>query len=229
MQIVLPVLFLLIVPLQSLANCLAPGQDFLAGKIKEAFHIDKGEQELKEWVQHPKNSLARNELRTLDRRFKFAQFRIQRESILEESKQRFEEIVDNNNRSSDIENFPEKGTNSKIIPELGHLSIEMTQLSKEKLDIFPKEVLEKLDSKIKVNYFFPYDRFEYVLAYNGKELPMQEALNQIQGAMETDCAFVMRKNHENREWYNKDLKDNKLAPFNPQKTTSGESGKSSAQ
>jgi hypothetical protein len=220
----------LFVPFKYLyADCQAPGQGFLEGRLKEAFFVTKGEEELREWVKHPKNISIREELRTLDRRFKFAQFRSQRESILEESKLRFEEIVDNNNRSSIIENFPEKGTNSKIIPEHGHLSIEMSKLSKEKLNIFSKDVLEKLDSKVKVNYFYPYDRFEYVLAYNGKELPMQEALLQIQGEMETECALVMHKNHENREWYNKDLKDNKLAPFKQQKTTSGESGKSSGQ
>jgi hypothetical protein len=211
------------------ANCQAPGQGFLEHRLKDAFHVTKGEEELKEWVKHPKNHSVREELRTLDRRFKFAQFRLQRESILEESKLRFEQIVQNNNRSSEIQNFPVKGTLSKMIADQGHLSIEMTQLSKEELDIFPKEVIEKLDAKVRVNYFFPYDRFEYVLAYNGKELPMRDALLKIQGEMEIACALDMQKNHENREWYNKSLRDNKLMPYNPEPSSTGQGVRSSGQ
>ena len=211
------------------ASCQAPGQGFLENRLKDAFHVSKGEEELKEWVKHPKNHSVREELRTLDRRFKFAQFRLQRESILEESKLRFEQIVQNNNRPSEIQNFPVKGTLSKMIADQGHLSIEMTQLSKEELDIFPKEVLEKLDAKIRVNYFFPYDRFEYVLAYNGKELPMQDVLLKMQGEMEIACAFNMKKNHENREWYNKSLKENGLSPFAPNSGDNSASVKSSGQ
>jgi hypothetical protein len=228
MQIILPVLLLLIVPVQSLANCLAPGQDFLAVKIKEAFHIDKGEQELKEWVQHPKNSQARHELRTLDRRFKFAQFRSQRESILEDSKNKFEEIIENNQRADEIEHFPVQGTQSKLKAEPGSLSIEMKNLTKDELDFFPKEVLDKLDTKVSVKYFFPYDRFEYDLSYEGKQLPMDQALNKIQGEMEASCAQNMRKNHEDREWYNKDLTSNKLAPYKP-KSNSVQSGHAAGQ
>ena len=75
-MLILKVLLILIYSYQlGFANCQAPGQGFLEERLKSTFYLDRGEAELKEWVMHPKNNQARNELRSLDRKIKFSQFR----------------------------------------------------------------------------------------------------------------------------------------------------------
>ncbi len=229
-MLILKVLFIFLYFFKlAFANCQAPGQGFLEERLKSTFHIDRGEAELKEWVMHPKNNQARNEIRSLDRKIKFAQFRLQREDFLKETKIQFEKIIQNNERTDEIENFPAIGSNSKLIPDEGNLSIEMEQLPKEKLDVLPKEILDKLASKVRVNYKFPYDKFEYILTYSGTELPMKEAFLKIQGEMEEICNLQMKSNHESREWYNKSLKRAGFSPYNPAPNGNNESVKSSGQ
>jgi hypothetical protein len=198
-------LFIILVSYSSsvMAGCLPPGQGFLEGKVKEVFHANLGETELKEWMMHPSNGPIRQELREIDRRHKFAPNRLMREELMATSRLKFDQAILNNERPSDMDNFPASGTHSKISSSEGALTLEMSGLSKEELDVLPKEVLTKLDPKIKINYSFPYDKFEYFLTYDGKELPILKALIKVQQDMEKACEQNQFDNKEYNRWYDK--------------------------
>lgn len=202
---------LLLSPNLVMAECQAPGQGFLEEKVKEVFYGPLGESELKEWLMHPKNLVVRQDLKEIDRKSKFAG-RLKREELLLESRTKFEEAIINNERPSDIENFPIKGTSSKISGSEGALTLEMYNLSKEKLDVLPEDILEKLDAKIKIQYHYPYDKFVYLLTYKGRELPMKDALLLVQADFENSCELRKIDNREYREWYQKKRRDNGYSP-----------------
>lgn len=193
------------------AECQAPGQGFLEEKVKEVFYAPSGESELKEWLMHPKNQLIRQELKEIDAKSKFAG-RLKREELLSESRSKFEEAIINNDRPSEIENFPIKGTSSKIFGSEGALSLEMNNLSKEKLDVLPEEILQNLDGKIKIQYHFPYDKFGYLLTYKGRELPLKDALLLVQADFEHACELRKIDNAQYREWYQKNRRDEGYFP-----------------
>lgn len=180
-------------------DCHAPGQGHLEMKLKESFHTELGESELKEWMMHPRNEALREDIKSIDRRVKFSG-RLQRESLLSEAKIKFEDAIVNNGRPSEISDFPAKGSHSKIAGTEGALSLEMNNLSKDELDVLPKEILDKLDSKVKINYYFPYDKFEYLLTYDGRELPMMKAFSKIQKDFEEACEIRKKENRLNRRW-----------------------------
>jgi hypothetical protein len=183
-------------------QCQPPGQGFLEEKLKETFHVGQGEEELREWVGHRKNSVLREEVKSLDRRSKFSD-RLEREDLLVQSKDKFDMMILNTERSSDMKDFPAEGAKSKMMSSKGAMDIEMSNLSKDGLDVFAPEILAKLSPKVKVKYFYPYDKFEYVLTYDNKELPMGKALGKIQQEMEKACEVRMIDNREYREWYEK--------------------------
>lgn len=183
-------------------QCQAPGQGFLEEKVKETFFINQGEDELKEWVGHSKNATLREEIKKLDSRSKFAG-RLLREDLLLQSKGKFDNIILNTERPSEISDFPAHGAQSRLMASQGAIDIEMSNLSKEGLDVFAPAILAKLSPKVKVKYFFPYDKFEYLLTYDNKELPMGKALGKMQQEMEEACEIRMIENREYREWYEK--------------------------
>lgn len=185
------------------SDCQAPGQGFLEARIKETFHASLAQSELKEWMSHPSNSEVRRNLKSLDQRIKFSPQRSTREKLLAESQLQFEQAIVNTGAPSVIKNFPAPSTESSMISEEGALSIEMSKLSKEELDFLPKPIADKLEPKIKINFFFPYDKFEYFLTYDGKELPMEKALLKVQKDMEDQCERRVIQNGEDRRWYQK--------------------------
>ena len=188
-------------------ECHAPGQGFLEEKLKESFHAYEGESELKEWMMHPKNKELRQELKEIDRRTKFST-RLKKDELLLESRVKFDQIIDNNERLSEINNFPVPGSQSKIRGSEGSLTLEMNNLSKDELDVIPKDILDKLEPKVKINYLFPYDKFEYILTYGGKELSMLKALQKVQQDMEHECEVRKVENKEYRNWYEKNKNGN---------------------
>jgi hypothetical protein len=183
-------------------QCQPPGQGFLEEKLKETFHVSLGEEELREWVGHRKNASLRDEIKSLDRRSKFSG-RLEREDLLVQSKDKFDMMILNTERPSDFDNFPAVGAQSKMMSSNGAMDIEMSNLSKEGLDVFAPEILAKLSPKVKVKYFYPYDKFQYILTYDNKELPMGKALGKMQQEMEKACEVQMIDNREYREWYEK--------------------------
>ncbi len=187
--------------LLSASECQAPGQGFMQIRLKETFHTTLAETELREWMTHPKNQEVRQTLKALDQKIKFSPQRLHREELLDDSQLNFELAVQNTGRPSLMDNFPKDGARSVVSGTKGSLSIEMSKLKKEELDFMPKSVLDKLEPKVKVNYFFPYDKFEYHLTYDGKELPMEAALIQVQKDMEVVCEHRRMDNSEQRGWY----------------------------
>lgn len=197
-------IFILSQALPALASeCQPPSQGHLEARVKESFHGKLGETELKEWMIHPSNQEIRQSLKELDRRIKFSPQRLDRELLQAETQVKFEQAVLNTGRVSVMDNFPAIGAQSKISGSTGALTLEMRNLAKDELDIFPKEILDKLEPKVKINYHFPYDKFEYLLTYAGKEQPMGKALLNVQKDMEDACERRMIQNGEYRRWYDK--------------------------
>lgn len=183
--------------------CQAPSHGFIHIRLRESFHGPLAETELKEWMTHPKNQEVRQSLKVLDQKIKFSPQRLEREDLLDESQLKFEQAIQNTGRPTLMDNFPAEGTRSLVSGGKGVLSIVMSKLKKGDLDFMPKTVLDKLEPKVKVNYFFPYDKFEYFLTYDGKELPIEAALIQVQKDMEKDCELRRFDNVEQRFWYKK--------------------------
>jgi hypothetical protein len=189
--------------ISSASVCQAPSQGMMEYRLRETFFLSQGELELKEWMIHPRNTEIRQKLKELDRRIKFSPQRLQREELLAETQINFEQAIMNTGRPHLLENFPAPKALSKVYATPGALSLEMKNFSKETLDFLPPDVLEKLEPQVKLNYIFPYDKFDYYLTYNGKELPMQDALLLVQQDMEDSCERRMIDNFEYRNWYRK--------------------------
>ncbi len=186
----------------ALGQCHPPGQGHLEGKLREIFLIKQGEDEVREWVSHPKNVTLREEIKSLDRRSKFSD-RTTREEIQLQAKDKFEIMIHNNGRSNEISDFPTAGAHSSLTSSKGAIDIEMTSLPKDGLEVFPPEILAKISPKVKISYMYPYDKFQHVLTYDNKELPMDKALGKIQQDMESNCEVRMIENGEYRKWYEK--------------------------
>ena len=186
----------------ALGQCHPPGQGHLEGKLREIFQMNQGEDELREWVGHPKNVTLREEIKSLDRRSKFSN-RPVREELQIQAKDKFEIMILNNGRSNEIADFPLAGAHSSLASSKGAIDIEMTSLPKDGLEVFPPEILAKLSPKVKISYMYPYDKFQHVLTYDNKELPMDKALGKIQQDMESHCEVRMIENGEYKRWYDK--------------------------
>lgn len=185
------------------SECQAPSQGHLEMRLKESFHGNLAEQELKEWMIHPKNYEVRQKIKELDRRTKFSPQRLDRESLQYEAQIKFEQAIENTGRPHVMDHFPATGTQSRVTASPGALTIEMDKLVKDDLDVIPKEILDKLEPKVKINYYYPYDKFEYLVTYAGKEQPMASALLKVQKEMEDHCEKRMINNVEYRAWYQK--------------------------
>jgi hypothetical protein len=198
-------LFLLIFQSISIlaSECQAPSQGHLEMRLKESFHGNLAERELKEWMIHPSNYEVRQKIKELDRRTKFSQQRLDREALQYEAQIKFEQAIQNTGRPNVMDHFPATGTQSKVSASPGALTIEMDKLVKDDLDVIPKEILDKLEPKVKINYYYPYDKFEYLLTFAGKEQSMQSALLKVQKEMEDHCERRMIDNAEYRGWYQK--------------------------
>lgn len=208
-----------------MSQCQAPGQGFMEKRFKDVFRVEDGEAELREWVSYPKNHELREEIKSLDRRTKFVG-RWEKEELLNQSKEKFDLMIHNTGRPSEFSDFPVAGSLSKVESSKGSINIEMTGLAKDELDFLDKEILDKLSPKVKVKYFYPYDKFEYAITYDGVEQPMEKGLGKIQQDMEKRCELRVIENKEYRQWYDHKLK-NLGVPPEPSRPFSG--NKSSRQ
>jgi hypothetical protein len=171
---------------ESQAGCQAPGHGFLEHKLRESWSTDALENELKEVVSDPRNLSLREEIKGLDRRSKFAR-RIEKEELYSEVHKKFIQMIEVTNRSDEIKNFPTVGASATFLSTDESISIEARNLSNEDLDVLPVTILEKLEPKVKIKYYYPYDKFDYFLTYNNRELPLEKAFNKIQSDFEDAC------------------------------------------
>lgn len=179
--------------------CQAPSQSFMEQKLRESFQIAVGEAELREVVLDPRNYALREEIKGFHRRLKFSN-RIERSAIETEIPPRFEQMIEITRRRDPIVNFPLDGATS-IVSTSNETSImiSMTDLKKEDLDFMPPETLKKLGNEIKILYHYPIDRFEFLLTYDGEELPMAKALSKIQNEFEVACDARGEENFDARQ------------------------------
>lgn len=204
--------------------CQAPGQSFLEGKLKESFMTRSGEEELKDVVLHPKNYALREEIKSLKRRTIYAN-RLERTYISADINKRFSQMIAATGREEVIAEFPGPGSTGKLSSTDDSMAIELNNLSKEELDVLPPKVLDKLENKVKIEYKYPYDKFEYVLTYDGRELPMEKAFNKIQDDFEDACEERLRENQHARDLWEQDRKTRGFSPLKPQ--GQGQGGSSS--
>lgn len=193
------------------ASCQAPGQSFLEEKLKASFATVPAEKELKDIALDPKNYDLREELKSLNRRAKFAN-RIEIKEIETKTNDKFAQMIGATRKTNEIENFPVSGANSKLSGENDSLAIEVNNVSKEDLDVLPAKILDKLSNKVKIRYMYPYDKFEYILTYEGREFPMQKALAKMQVDFEDACEDRLRENQHTRDLHGLDRKSRGLGP-----------------
>lgn len=214
-------------------DCQAPGQSFLHEKLKQSFMTAPAEKELKDVVTDQRNYTLREEIKALDRRKMYAD-RIQTKFLASEMHKKFDQMVETTGRTEELEDFPTPGAIGNIKGTKDSLSIELTNLSKEDLTVFPPKVLEKLDNKVKIEYKYPYDKYDYFITYEGKELPLDKGLNKIQEEFEEACVARLIENQNTKELWAKDRKDRGVDAFKGggyEKTypTSQGTGKASGQ
>jgi hypothetical protein len=190
-------------------SCQAPGQSFLEEKLKASFSTEPAEKELKDIALDPKNYELREEVKNLSRRSRFAN-RFEIKEIETKTNDKFAQMIGATRKTNEIENFPVSGATSRLTSETDSLAIEVNNVSKEDLDVLPAKVLEKLSNKVKIRYMYPYDKFEYVLTYDGREFPMQKALAKMQVDFEDACEDRLRENLHTRDLHSIDRKSRGL-------------------
>lgn len=167
--------------------CQAPSQAMMEDRLRASYKLDSAENELREIVKEDSNYPIREEVKALKRRLRFTS-RKKREPIYTELQAKFEQMIQNAETEPLIANFPyEKASSTVGTSEVGTLVMSMKNLNKEELDFLPEETLKKLDPTVKVHYFYPIDKFEYVLTFDGKDLPMRKAFTKMQVEHEHHC------------------------------------------
>jgi hypothetical protein len=187
--------------------CMAPAQPFFEAKLRSSFKLESGEKELKEVVLDPRNYQDREEVKALGRQLKYAG-RITRPLLLSRITPRFDQMIETTRRRETISNFPMQGASASMASsEDGTIMIEMTNLSTEGLDFLPPELKEKLGNSVKIHYLYPYDKFDYILSYEGKEMPMQMAFHRLQDQFEEVCLRNAVNGAFDRKKRNSDIKN----------------------
>lgn len=189
-------------------NCQAPNISFLFGKLKNSMSLEAGERELKEIVTEPVNYELRNEIKSSYRRLKYARRR-EKEPIVQKMTSDFDRMILQADVREEIADFPLKGLTSKVSSFEGSLMISMNNFTKkDELKFLPPEISEKIGSSIHIRYFYPIDRYEYILPYDGSNLPMEEAFVKMQDEFEVACVARYYENLDIRSG-NKNERDMK--------------------
>jgi hypothetical protein len=182
-------------------ECQAPGQSYLHEKLKESFVTGPAEKELKDVVIDQRNYNLREEIKALDRRKMYAD-RAKSKILGEEIHQKFDQMIETTGKNEEIADFPTPGATGRLVGTKDSIAIELTNLSKEDLGVIPPEVLKKLSNKVKIEYKYPYDKYDYFITYDGREMPLQKGLNELQEDFEEACVGRLIENQRTKElWY----------------------------
>ncbi len=223
----LTLLFLFSFPLTVFAQfspkCQAPGQSFLEGRIKEAFLTPPMERELKDVVLDQRNYSLREDIKSLNRR-KLLADRIKMKELDFETSSKFDQMIETTGRNEDITDWPSPRANARLSSNGSAIAIEATNLSKEDLDVLPKEVNDKLSNRIKIEYKYPLDTYEYYLTYEGREYPMDKAMLKMQRDYEDSCEQRLRDNQHAKDMQDLDRKSRALNPLRPWNETLPKNG-----
>jgi hypothetical protein len=178
--------------------CQAPSAPFFEGKLRKSFHFEAAEKELKEVVLDINNYSAREELKALKRQLMFAR-RTEKEMILAQIRPRLEQMIGISRRSDSIADFPLSGAVSRVEPSAdGNIMISMDNLSPGELEVLPPKAREKLGTAVKIQYLYPYDKFEYFVQYDGQDLPIERAVARVQEEFENACERNALEGREDR-------------------------------
>jgi hypothetical protein len=196
-------------------KCQAPGQGFLEGRIKEAFLTQPAERELKDVVLDQRNYTLREDIKSLNRRKQLAD-RIKMKELDYETSSKFDQMIETTGRNEDITDWPSPRAYARLSSNGSAIAIEVSNLSKEDLDVLPKEVNDKLSNKIKIEYKYPFDSYEYYLTYDGREYPMEKAMLKMQRDYEDACEQRLRDNQHAKDLHDLDRKSRGLGPIKSQ-------------
>lgn len=229
-----PFFFLTILSLSGLSygqECQAPGQSFLHEKIKESFQTAPAERELKDLVSDQRNYTLREEVKALDRR-KMYSTRSQEKFIGEEMHQKFDQMIEATGKTEELADFPTPGAIGRLKGTKDSIAIELSNLSKEDLGVIPPQVLEKLSNRVKIEYKYPYDKYDYYITYSGIEMPLEKGLNKLQEDFEDACIGRLIENQTTKENWEKHRKTRGVTNFKGggyEKTPAQGQGKANAQ
>ena len=152
--------------------------------------------------------------------------RIAMKELESETHAKFDQMIDTTGRTEDITDWPMPRAFGRLSSTGNAIAIALNNLSKDELDVLPKPILDKLSNKVKIEYRYPYDAYDYIITYDGREYPMEKALLKIQNDFEDACEDRLRENQ-----HAKDLQDKvrtsrglgTLPKWNPS-TSSGSKG-----
>lgn len=195
-------------------KCQAPGGSFIEDRLKEAFATAPAEKELKDVVLDQRNYSLREDIKSINRRKMYAD-RIKMKELEEETHAKFDQMIDTTGRNEDITDWPQPRAFGRLSSTGSAIAIELNNLSKEDLDVLPKPVLDKLSNKVKIEYKYPYDNYDYFLTYDGREYPMDKAMNKIQKDFEDACEQTLAENQNSKDMQDLNRKSRKLDVLKP--------------
>ena len=195
-------------------QCAAPTMNYLLDKLKVSFQATDGEQLLKEIVTGPENYASREELKSLYRQLHTSRILL-RQSLKDKMAAEFEKIIDGAKLREGIPDFPTKGQKASLLSNENSLVLKINSLDTETISFLPEETISKISPWIMIRYYYPIDKFEYVVTFNNEELPLQKAMTRIQSEFESACY--------NRFWENVSIRKSNS------KERNGRSGSSSTR
>ncbi len=185
-------------------TCIPPSENILKEKLKEWFHTEKLERELREVIAFQANAQRRETIKSLHRRSYFAD-RFLEEEIRRRKQAEFQSIaMSDPRRAGAMENFPVRGAVSELQGgEDGTLEIRASAIPVEDQTFFTPEIRAKIGDSMRVSFYYPIDKFHYSFVYEGQEYPFEKAIFRIREDYETECVeFANRQNEYRRNQEN---------------------------
>ena len=176
--------------------CNPPNDHLFKEKLKQWFHTEKLERELREVIAFNGNSERRETVKSLRRRTYFAD-RFLEDDLRRNMQAEFQSMVAADaRRAGAMENFPVRNAVSELQGgEEGTLDIRTSSIPLEDQSLLSPEVRSKLGNSIRISYHYPLDKFEYFLTYNGEEHSFEKTIGRIKDDYEMECVeFANRKN-----------------------------------
>jgi hypothetical protein len=184
-----------------LVYCHPPNHSVFEAKLRQWFHLEDLERELKEVVQEPENYEQREKISSLHRGLYFAT-RIKEKEIKDQLRTEFE-VMAVKSRPEPIEELPVKGSKAKLSgSDDGALEISAENIPPIEQELIDETTIKKIRDSVKVRYFYPIDKFKYVFNMDGKELNLTEVIGKLQTSFEENCfsnALSARQGRKRRE------------------------------
>lgn len=185
--------------------CKPPGEDFILERLKTNLGMTDAEKLLKEVVTEPANYPLREQMKSHYRKLQNATVLAKRK-IEAEMKADFEQMIDGAGVRQGVPDFPTAGATATFSGAPGSMVLTMKELKKIDGDFLNEDIAKKIDPVVSIHYYYPIDRYEYVLSYEGKLLPAEDAARLLQTEFQTACYNRFWENVGIRKM-NKQLRD----------------------